>query len=70
MAVCKTIVLIVGQVHIHFFGADAFSFGEQIKLEDGDVMAVHWEGMGRPLLNTLTIKKTEEEHFFAIDAMR
>lgn len=59
-----------GQVHIHFFGADAFSFGEQIKLEAGDVMAVHWEGMGRPLLNPLTVRETEEERFFAIDAMR
>ena len=42
-----------GDVHIHFFGADAFSFGEGIQLADGDVMEVHFEGFGRPLRNTL-----------------
>jgi hypothetical protein len=42
-----------GDIHIHFFGADAFSFGEGIRLEDGDVMQVHFEGFGRPLLNPL-----------------
>ncbi|MEZ5043948.1 MAG: AraD1 family protein [Saprospiraceae bacterium] len=44
-----------GQVHIHFFGADAFSFGEKIQLADGDRMEVYWEGMGRPLQNTLAV---------------
>jgi hypothetical protein len=42
-----------GDVHIHFFGADAFSFGEGIRLEQGDVMQVHFEGYGRPLRNPL-----------------
>ncbi|HTS26003.1 MAG TPA: AraD1 family protein [Bryobacteraceae bacterium] len=42
-----------GDVHIHFFGADAFSFGEGIRLEPGDVMQVHFEGFGRPLRNPL-----------------
>ena len=41
-------------VHIHFMGADAFSFGEGIKLSHGDFMEVHWEGMGRPLINTIS----------------
>jgi hypothetical protein len=40
-----------GDVHIHFFGADAFSFGEGIRLADGDVMQVRWDGFGRPLRN-------------------
>ncbi len=42
-----------GDVHVHFFGADAFSFGEGIRLETGDVMQVHFEGFGRPLRNPL-----------------
>jgi hypothetical protein len=42
-----------GDVHIHFFGADAFSFGEGIRLETGDIMQVHFEGYGRPLRNAL-----------------
>ena len=40
-----------GDIHIHFFGADAFSFGEGVNLQDGDVMQVRWEGFGRPLRN-------------------
>lgn len=44
-----------GQAHIHFLGADAFSFGEKIILQQGDMMEVSWEGMGRPLQNYLKI---------------
>jgi hypothetical protein len=40
-----------GDVHIHFFGADAFSFGEGVRLEDGDVMQVRFDGFGKPLRN-------------------
>ena len=42
-----------GDVHIHFFGVDAFSFGEGIRLEDGDIMQVNFEGYGRPLRNPI-----------------
>ena len=44
---------IPGQVHIHFFGADAFSFGNQIRLEDGDSCEVNWKSFGRPLINPI-----------------
>jgi len=44
-----------GDIHIHFFGADAFSFGEGVKLADGDWMQVGFEGFGRPLRNPLRI---------------
>jgi hypothetical protein len=44
-----------GLAHIHFFGADAFSFGEGITLKDGDEMHVSWERMGRALKNTIHI---------------
>jgi hypothetical protein len=43
------------QAHIHFFGADAFSFGKGIKLQDGDVMEVEWKQLGRGLRNTVKI---------------
>ena len=46
---------IPGQLHIHFLGADAFSYGENIRLESGDQMHIHWKGMGRALQNPLHI---------------
>ena len=42
-----------GDVHVHYFGADCLSFGEGIRLSDGDVMQVGFEGFGRPLRNQL-----------------
>lgn len=48
-------------VHIHFMGADAFSFGAGIVLEAGDVMGIHWEGMGKELLNPLQFNGTKEK---------
>lgn len=42
-----------GDVHVHFFGADAFSFGVGVKLMDGDVMEVSWPALGRPLRNSI-----------------
>ncbi len=56
---------IPGQGHVHFFGADAFSFGEKIKLQNGDVMKVSWEAFGRPLVNKILISN-EEEHSIEI----
>jgi|GEM_PF-15782 len=47
-----------GDVHIHFFGADAFSFGSGVELADGDVMEVAWEGLGRPLRNPIRIDRS------------
>jgi hypothetical protein len=44
-----------GDVHIHFFGADAFSFGEGVALQEGDWMQVQFEGFGKPLRNPLRI---------------
>lgn len=49
-----------GDVHIHFFGAGAFSFGSGVKLQDGDVMEVAFEGFGRPLRNTLKMADSPE----------
>jgi hypothetical protein len=49
-----------GQVHVHFFGAAAFSFGAGVALADGDVMEVAWQGMGRALRNPLRIEARPE----------
>jgi hypothetical protein len=48
------------QAHVHFFGADAFSYGK-MELQEGDVMEIQWEGMGRALKNTLHISNKKEE---------
>ncbi|HVW11001.1 MAG TPA: AraD1 family protein [Bryobacteraceae bacterium] len=42
-----------GDLHIHFFGAGAFSFGAGLALHQGDIMQVRFEGFGRPLRNPL-----------------
>ncbi len=49
-----------GDVHVHFFGADAFSFGEGVRVEDGDWMQVSFEGFGKPLRNRVRIADGED----------
>jgi hypothetical protein len=44
-----------GDMHVHFFGADAFSFGAGVQLAEGDVMKVRFEGFGRALCNPVRI---------------
>ncbi|HKQ72509.1 MAG TPA: AraD1 family protein [Blastocatellia bacterium] len=50
-----------GDLHVHFFGADAFSFGAGIQLSDGDIMTVSFEGFGRSLRNPLKIDSVVDE---------
>jgi hypothetical protein len=42
-----------GAVHIHFFGANALSFGEGIVMQDGDVAVIQFDGFGRALRNPI-----------------
>lgn len=42
-----------GDIHIHFLGADCLSFGEEIRLVDGDLVQIKFEGFGRPLRNPI-----------------
>lgn len=49
------------QAHVHFFGADAFSFGNGVLLKDGDVTNIQWNGLGRALCNPIKISKEEEK---------
>jgi hypothetical protein len=57
-----------GQAHVHFFGADAFSFGHQIALQAGDLMRVDWQGLGRPLQNPLALA-TEAEAIVPVQSL-
>jgi hypothetical protein len=49
-----------GDVHVHFFGAGAFSFGDGVALQNADVMQVSFDGFGRPLRNPLRIDRSEQ----------
>ena len=49
-----------GDLHVHFFGADAFSFGEGVRLADGDWMEVRFDGFGRPLRNRVQIDRSAQ----------
>ena len=44
-----------GDVHVHYFGACALSFGDGVRLTDGDVMEVAFTGFGRPLRNPVRV---------------
>lgn len=49
-----------GDAHIYFFGADAFSYGAGVELQNGDVMVVAFEGFGRPLRNPVCVDHSAE----------
>lgn len=49
------------QAHVHFFGADAFSFGNMLMLENGDKMSVQWNGLGRALENSVEIVNPDKQ---------
>jgi len=51
----------VGDAHVHFLGADRFSFKEMLKLEDGDVMTVAFIGFGRALRNSIRVDRSKQE---------
>jgi hypothetical protein len=44
-----------GDVHVHFFGTAALSFGDGVRLQDGDVMQVTVGSFGRPLRNPVRV---------------
>ena len=45
-----------GDAHVHFFGADNFSFKDRVKLQDGDEMVIAFSGFGRPLRNPIRVE--------------
>ena len=50
-----------GDVHVHFFGADMFSFKDRLRLQDGDVMTLTFRGFGRALRNPIRIDRSEQK---------
>ena len=50
-----------GHAHIHFFGADRFSFKEQLKLQENDVMTVAFQNFGRALRNPLRVDHSRQQ---------
>ena len=56
-----------GDVHVHFFGADAFSFGEGFELLDGDIVEISFDGLGRPLRNPICFDQ-QPERFVRVSA--
>ena len=44
-----------GDLHVHYYGACALSFGDGVRLADGDVMEVAFDGFGRPLRNRVRV---------------
>jgi hypothetical protein len=47
-----------GDAHVHFFGADHFSFRDRVRLEGDDVMEVAFKGFGRPLRNPVQVDRS------------
>jgi len=45
-------------LHVHFLGADALSFGDNIRLVAGDTAEISFAGFGRPLINTIAVDET------------
>jgi hypothetical protein len=56
-----------GDAHVHFLGADAFSFGDGVSLSDGDHVAIHWEGFGRALRNPVRVDESSTRTISAAD---
>jgi hypothetical protein len=49
-----------GDIHVHFFGADCLSFGDGLRLSNGDVMQISFDGFGRALRNTVQVHTASE----------
>lgn len=50
---------IPGDAHVHFLGGSVSSFGDGVVLEEGDEVAIQWEGFGRPLRNPIQREQAE-----------
>jgi hypothetical protein len=46
-----------GDVHVHFFGTSVLSFSDNITTKQGDIFEIEANGFGKPLRNTLAIRK-------------
>jgi len=50
-----------GDLHVHFFGACALSFGDGVQLADSDMMEISFAGFGRALRNSVKISRADPE---------
>lgn len=48
-----------GDVHVHYYGACALSFGDGVELADGDSMEISFTDFGRALRNPLAVITTQ-----------
>ncbi|MEO5917719.1 MAG: AraD1 family protein [Luteolibacter sp.] len=48
-----------GDLHVHYYGACALSFGDGIELADKDLMEISFNGFGRALRNPLHVAKEQ-----------
>jgi hypothetical protein len=48
-----------GDAHVYFFGADAFSFGDKVRMQNADVMEIELAGFGRALKNPIRIDRAK-----------
>lgn len=49
-----------GDLHVHYYGACALSFGDGVQLVDGDIMDIQFAGFGRPLRNLLRVSPSDQ----------
>ncbi len=49
------------QAHVHYLGTNAFSYSIKLLLQDGDLMSVQFDGMGRALQNPIKISGEPEK---------
>ena len=49
-----------GDVHVHYYGACALSFGDGVQLAEGDVMDIRFDSFGRALRNPLHIDPSND----------
>jgi hypothetical protein len=60
---------IAGDAHVHFLGAGLLSFGAGVRLRDGDVVEIAYEGMGRPLRNIIHWIPKEKNTLVTVQAL-
>ena len=44
-----------GDLHVHYYGAHSLSYGDGVRLVDGDVMTISFAGFGRALRNPVRV---------------
>lgn len=50
-----------GDVHVHYYGAHSLSFADDVRLAEGDVMAIQFAGFGRALRNPVKMASPVRE---------